>query len=116
MRERIEALQQHQVLGPALARIPKRLRRIGYAALVSPAQDSRQGSPWSHPDWSASDLAVPEVALELDLLGRCGYKLPDAKARALLGYEPIVGFDEGIRRTLGWLRFAGFPVTTSQTT
>jgi nucleoside-diphosphate-sugar epimerase len=110
MRERIEALQQHQVLGPALARIPKRLRRIGYAALVSAAQDPQQGSPWAHPDWSASDRAVPDVALEMDLLGRCGYKLPDAKARALLGYEPSVGFDEGMRRTLGWLRFAGFPV------
>ena len=111
--DRIEALQQHKVLGPALAKIPKRLRRIAYAALVSPAQDSRQGSPWAHPDWSASDPAAPEVTLEMDLLGRCGYKLPDAKARALLGYEPIVGFDEGMRRTLGWLRFAGFPVSAA---
>jgi 2-alkyl-3-oxoalkanoate reductase len=114
--ERIEALQQHKVLGPALEKIPKRLRRVAYAALVSPSQDSRQGSPWVHPDWSASDPVVPEVALELDLLGRCGYKLPDAKARAMLGYEPIVGFNEGMRRTLGWLRFAGFPVNTLPTT
>jgi 2-alkyl-3-oxoalkanoate reductase len=108
--DRIEALQQHKILGPALARIPKRVRRIGYAALVSPARDPRQCSPWTHPDWSARDPAVPEVTLEMDLLGRCGYKLPDARARALLGYEPIVGFNEGMRRTLGWLRFAGFPV------
>jgi nucleoside-diphosphate-sugar epimerase len=115
MLERIEALQRHKVLGPALEKIPKRLRRIGYAALVSPSQDSRQGSPWAHPDWSASDPVVPQVALELDLLGRCEYKLPDARARALLGYEPIVGFDEGMRRTLGWLRFAGFPIITSPT-
>ena len=111
--DRIELLQQHKVVGPALARIPKRLRRMAYAALVAQAQDSRQGSPWTHPDWSAGGPAVPEVTLEMDLLGRCGYKLPDAKARALLGYEPIVGFDEGMRRTLGWLRFAGFPVLTS---
>lgn len=110
--DRIELLQQHKVLGPALARIPKRVRRIGYAALVSAAQDTQQGSPWAHPDWSAGDPAVPEVALETDLLGRCGYKLPDTKARALLGYEPIVGFEEGMRRTLGWLRFAGFPIVT----
>jgi nucleoside-diphosphate-sugar epimerase len=39
--------------------------------------------------------------------------LPDAKARALLGYEPSVGFDEGMRRTLGWLRFAGYPVSAA---
>jgi nucleoside-diphosphate-sugar epimerase len=49
----------------------------------------------------------------MDLLGRCGYKLPHARAQALLGYEPIVGFDEGMRRTLGWLRFAGFPVSAA---
>jgi len=111
--DRIQLLQQHKVVGPALARIPKRLRRMAYAALVAQAQDSGQGSPWAHADWSASGPAVPEVTLEMDLLGRCGYKLPDAKARALLGYEPIVGFDDGMRRTLGWLRFAGFPVLTS---
>lgn len=29
------------------------------------------------------------------------------RARALLGYEPIVGFDEGIRRTLEWARGEG---------
>ena len=113
IRDRIEALQQHKVLGPAIAKIPKRLRRIAYAALVSPAQDSRQGSPWAHADWSAGEPSAPEATLEMDLLGRCGYKLPHVKAQALLGYEPIVGFDEGMRRTLGWLRFAGFPVSAA---
>ena len=116
MLDRIELLQQHKVLGPALARIPKRVRRIAYAALVSSAQDSQQGSPWTHPDWSAGEPSVPEVTLEMELLGRCGYKLPHAKAQTLLGYEPIVGFEEGMRRTLGWLRFAGFPVITLPTT
>ena len=110
--DRIELLQQHKVLGPAIARIPKRLRRIAYTALFSPAQDSRPGSPWTHPDWSAGETSAPQATLEMDLLGRCGYKLPHARAQALLGYEPIVGFDEGMRRTLGWLRFAGFPVAT----
>jgi len=113
MLDRIELLQRHRILGPALARIPKRLRRMAYVALVSPAQDSRQGSPWAHADWSAGEPAAPAATLEMDLLGRCGYKLPHAKAQALLGYEPIVGFDEGMRRTLGWLRFAGFPVSAA---
>ena len=30
------------------------------------------------------------------------------KARRLLGYEPRVGFDEGMRRTEAWLRAAGY--------
>jgi nucleoside-diphosphate-sugar epimerase len=110
--DRIELLQRHKVLGPALAKIPKRLRRVAYAALVSPAQDSRQGSPWTHPDWSAGVPSAPQATLEMDLLGRCASKLPHARAQAVLGYEPVVGFDEGMRRTLGWLRFAGFPLST----
>jgi UDP-glucose 4-epimerase len=28
------------------------------------------------------------------------------RARALLGYEPLVGFDEGLRRTVAWYRDA----------
>jgi nucleoside-diphosphate-sugar epimerase len=113
--DRIERLQQHKVVGAALARIPKRLRRIGYAALVAQAQDAGQGSPWAHPDWSPVEPAAPQATLELDLLGRCSHKLPHARAQALLGYQPIVGFDEGMRRTLGWLRFAGFPVAAAAT-
>jgi nucleoside-diphosphate-sugar epimerase len=113
--ERIQRLQQYKVVGPALERIPKRLRRMAYAALVAQAEDSGQGSPWAHIDWSAGEHTAPAASLEMDLLGRCEYKLPDTKARALLGYEPIVGFEEGMRRTLGWLRFAGFPIITSTT-
>ncbi|MDH5177672.1 MAG: NAD-dependent epimerase/dehydratase family protein [Gammaproteobacteria bacterium] len=116
MLDRIELLQQHTVLGPWLARIPKRLRRIAYAALVSPAQDSPQGAPWAHPDWSVGEPETPTSTLEMDLLGRCDYKLPQSKAQALLGYEPIVRFDEGMRRTLGWLRFAGFPFGAGHST
>jgi len=32
------------------------------------------------------------------------------KARHLLGYEPSVAFDEGLRRTVAWYRSAGQPV------
>ena len=33
------------------------------------------------------------------------------KAKALLGYEPIVSFDEGIARTIAWYRAAGATTT-----
>ena len=114
--ERIEALQQHKVLGPALEKIPKRLRRIGLRGTGFTRHRTRgRVRPGRIPTGRPVTLWRREVALEMDLLGRCEYKLPDAKARALLGYEPIVGFDEGMRRTLGWLRFAGFPIITSPT-
>jgi nucleoside-diphosphate-sugar epimerase len=44
------------------------------------------------------------------LLHKCSYKLPDKKARKILGYQPVVSFAEASRRTVGWLKFAGFPV------
>jgi nucleoside-diphosphate-sugar epimerase len=116
MLDRIELLQRHTILGPLLEKIPKRVRRVAYAALVSPPYDMRQGSPWAHADWSAAESPTRETTLEMDLLGRCGYKLPHASAQALLGYEPIVGFEEGMRRTLGWLRFAGFPFGAGHST
>jgi hypothetical protein len=46
----------------------------------------------------------------MSLLHQCQYKLPDAKARKVLGYSPSVSFAEGSRRTVGWLAFAGYPV------
>jgi nucleoside-diphosphate-sugar epimerase len=32
----------------------------------------------------------------------------NAKARRILGWEPAVGFDEGMRRTEAWLKDAGY--------
>jgi nucleoside-diphosphate-sugar epimerase len=44
----------------------------------------------------------PEIAS----LQQCQVVLPIDKARAILGYEPVTGFQEGSRRTGAWLRFA----------
>jgi nucleoside-diphosphate-sugar epimerase len=51
-----------------------------------------------------------QVTENMALLHRCQYKLPHGKARRLLGYMPLVSFEEGIRRSIGWLEFAGYPV------
>jgi nucleoside-diphosphate-sugar epimerase len=89
---------------------PARLRRAvvaaGSALRGSPGRPAR--SPWSMPVRPA-----PQPTLEMSLLYRCRYKLPSDKAARLLGYEPIVPFEEGARRTVRWLRFAGYPVTSN---
>jgi nucleoside-diphosphate-sugar epimerase len=51
-----------------------------------------------------------QSTLEVKLLHACEYKLPHDKAARLLGYDPIVSFAEGCRRTVGWMAFAGYPV------
>src|SRR5262249_47686863 len=55
---------------------------------------------------------APAATLEKALLHSCRYKLPWQKAREKLGYEPLISFSEGCRRSVGWLAFAGDPVVT----
>jgi hypothetical protein len=64
-------------------------------------------SPWEKPS-----PPTPTVSLEKALLHSCRYKLPWQKAKEKLGYEPVVSFSEGCRRSVGWLAFAGYPVVT----
>lgn len=61
-------------------------------------------SPWRHPAERS-----PTATLEKALLHRCRVKLPWTKARERLGYRPMVSFDEGSRRAIAWLAFAGYP-------
>ena len=85
--------------------IPKRVRR---AVRVAMAPAPPPGvSPWTC-QLSPAQL-IPQATLEMSLLYRCAWKLPDSKARKVLGYRPSVTFAEGCRRTVGWLDFAGFP-------
>jgi nucleoside-diphosphate-sugar epimerase len=58
----------------------------------------------------AADAAGPQPTLEMTLLHRCAWHLPWTKAAAMLGYEPPVRVAEGMRRSIEWLRFAGYPV------
>jgi nucleoside-diphosphate-sugar epimerase len=50
------------------------------------------------------------ITREMSLLYSCQYKLPYEKATRILGYQPLVSFQEACRRTIGWLAFAGYPV------
>ena len=43
-------------------------------------------------------------------LQQCAVKLPFDKARRMLGYEPPLSFDEGMRRTIAWMKAVGYPV------
>lgn len=62
-------------------------------------------APWQH---AARPSPLP--TLEKALLHRCPTKLPWTKAHERLGYRPVVNFEEGCRRSIAWLEFAGYPV------
>jgi nucleoside-diphosphate-sugar epimerase len=54
-----------------------------------------------------------DLSLEMCLLQSCKYKLPYTKAQHKLGYEPIVSYLEGMRRSIAWLSFASYPVVAA---
>src|SRR6266545_1122480 len=93
----------------ALSLFPPRLRRAVVAGLTALLRPS---APPSSSRWRVPSPASPLATLEMSLLFGCHYKLPYDKAARLLGYEPIVSFREGCRRTVGWLAFAGYPVSS----
>jgi nucleoside-diphosphate-sugar epimerase len=63
---------------------------------------------------SAGALSADGVAPFLDAMNarlqQCSVRLPMSKAKRLLGYEPPVTFDEGMRRTIAWMQTAGYSV------
>lgn len=90
----------------ALSSLPRPMRKGLRAAFFLRRQ---QQIPKSQ--WETTDPPTPLPSLERALLQQCRYKLPWMKAAALLGYEPNISFEEGCRRSIAWLAFAGFPVT-----
>ncbi len=49
-----------------------------------------------------------ELSLEMNALQQCQWRLPHKRAVEELGYCAPVSFEEGMRRSLAWLNFAGF--------
>lgn len=53
---------------------------------------------------------APQHSHEIALLQTCATRLPNDKAERLLGYRPAVSHHDAMRRSIAWLRFAGYPV------
>jgi len=104
----LDVFHGHPAIRPLWLHLPRRLRSTLIAAL-SPLPPPVP-APWAYPAAGGASHALHEVTLEMAMLYRCTVKLPDARARHVLGYKPIVTFAEGCRRTLGWLAFAGYPL------
>ena len=52
----------------------------------------------------------PQYSREMALLQTCAVRLPNDAAERLLGYRPAIDHKEAMRRSIAWLRFAGYPV------
>jgi nucleoside-diphosphate-sugar epimerase len=107
-RDRLEAIRICRPVRMILSYLPHRATLALSAALRACIDSPPVSSPWEVPE-----VPVPQATLEMSLLHQCGYKLPSDKAKKRLGYEPIVSFAEGCRRTIAWLAFVGYPVARS---
>lgn len=94
-----------------LSLFPDKWRQAARAALTSLSQ-LEPPSPWQLPTVQSSSLEST-TSLEIALLHQCQYKLPQNKALDLLGYEPVISLSEAWQRSVGWLKFAGYPVSNS---
>lgn len=94
----ISGIRDSEWVQKGLALIPNHFKD---AVKQSRLKRKRTSSPEETP--IAPQKAEPAVTEMMTILQQSQYKLPFEKASALLGYEPIVSFDEGCRRSIEWL-------------
>lgn len=101
--QRIQEFRSNKLVQAVLPHIPPTIKKT--VKSLAEGQASAFSSPWS-----LSAKPGPSVTYELATLHQCSYKLPNTKAENIIGYEPKVSFAEGVRRSIGWLEFAGYPI------
>lgn len=97
LRKRFAAIKQSPVSRLAIGLLSEKAKHVARAVLAAPPPPP--GTPAPPPGGPAVD---PEVAS----LQWCERQLPIAKAQAVLGYQPRVGFADASQRTASWIRFA----------
>jgi hypothetical protein len=102
--DRLNGLRVSKPVQALLPHVPSTLKQAVKGAIKGVSAPPRP-SPWALPVKPG-----PQVTEEISALHQCSVQLTSAKAETILGYQPTVSFAEGMRRSLGWLRFAGYPV------
>jgi nucleoside-diphosphate-sugar epimerase len=98
IRELVDELRRSSAVRSVLGALPLGLQRaLGRAWAASGALPAAEEGP--------------VVDIELALLHRARHVPSWNRARTELGYAPVVENEEGWRRTIAWLAFAGYPAT-----
>lgn len=103
LRDRVRALKSTGPVQFGLRCTPPGLKRSVKAAIAG----------WRGANTApaaAAAASAPQPTLEMALLHRCQWQLSSAKAAGAFGYEPVVSVADGLRRSIAWLEFAGYPV------
>jgi len=102
--EKLDGLRSSKPAQAFLPLLPSILKEAVKGAIKAVNTPPRP-SPWALPVKTG-----PLVTEEFAALHQCSVQLPWTKAQTILGYQPSVSFAEGMRRSVGWLAFAGYPV------
>jgi nucleoside-diphosphate-sugar epimerase len=97
-------LRASQPVQALLPLVPTPLKE-GVKGAIKAVTAPPRPSPWSLPVKPG-----PQVTEEFAALHQCSVQLPWTKAATILGYQPTFSFAEAMRRSVGWLAFAGYPV------
>jgi hypothetical protein len=107
IRDRVESLTAAGLVQTFLPLVPARAKRLTKILLANWEEPARPNA------WQIQPEPLPVISEEMARLQRCKWKFPITKASTVLGYKPPVSFSEGMRRSIDWLGFAGFPLKTS---
>lgn len=99
--DRLHSLRAVPLTQRAIALAPSRFKRIIKGAAAG-WNEAKPTNPWALPD--RSPVVMP--GREMVLLQQCCHRFPQEWAFKQLGYQPIVSFDEGLDRTLAWIKWA----------
>jgi 2-alkyl-3-oxoalkanoate reductase len=105
IRERILITAESKRIQNMKPYIPAAAKKLYKAAVSSRPSKDEPVNPWE-----PLVEKQPEISLEMSMLQQCEYKLPNKKAERILNYTPPISFAEGMRRSVEWLAFAGYPV------
>jgi nucleoside-diphosphate-sugar epimerase len=98
---RLRSLSLVKLIKPLAPRVSIRVVKAAISALPTPAEPS---------PWPVSGAPRPHVTREMAALQQCQWQMPCTRAAKVLGYDPKVSFADGMERSVGWLKFAGFPI------
>lgn len=94
-----------RIIKPLAPPVAIRISKAALSALPTPPKSS---------PWPSVEKTRPQVTAEMAALQQCSWRMPCTKAEKLLGYKPQMSFAEGMELSIGWLKFAGYPVAIAR--
>jgi nucleoside-diphosphate-sugar epimerase len=99
--DRLNELRSRPSTQRLIASVPQKIKGMGKGAIAGMRHQSIP-NPWQ----PLSCQPTVSQSREMVLLQQCRYRFPQARASQLLGYKPLVSFEEGLRRTLAWIEWS----------